>query len=69
VPGDEGIELVAAILRGVRERAREERRVGLEDVPELAPRDLGLVEREDGVPALVGAARHLGGRDDQARDM
>ena len=54
--GDEDVELVAAILRRVGERAGEERRVALEDLFELAAGHLGLVEGEDRVPALIGAA-------------
>jgi hypothetical protein len=55
---DAPVEVLAVVLSRVGQRAREGRRVALEEVVELAPGDVVLVEREDGGAALVGAAGH-----------
>jgi hypothetical protein len=55
---DAPVEVLAVVLGRVGERAGEGRRVALEEVVELAPGDVVLVEREDGGAALVGAAGH-----------
>ena len=48
-----GVELLGVVGRRVRERAREDRGVALEDVVERAAREVVLVEGEDRRPALL----------------
>src|SRR5205823_14692415 len=62
VAADQVVQVGRVILRGIRERTRERRRVALEDVVELLCGDGVLVEGEGGGAALVRAPAH-------ARDM
>jgi hypothetical protein len=50
---DPGVEVLGVVLRGVGQRAREGRRVAREELVELAPRQIVLIDGEDRGASLV----------------